>query len=97
MLAYTKENVPESPIEAIRVRKVEILLYTTDGTMEIKEPKQDNSGLPQGMFLKRHKIIKGTNDDGTRDFFDYRDMLVGCDLKVYGRTYRIYDADPYTR
>lgn len=97
VMAYTKENVPESPIEATRVRKVEILLYTTDSTMEIKEPKIDNSGLPQGLFLKRHKIVKRTNEDGTREYFDWRDMLVGCDLQLYGRTYRIYDADPYTR
>lgn len=97
VMAFTKENVPESPVEATRVRKVEILLYTTDSTMEIKEPKLDNSGLPQGLFLKRHKIVKRTNEDGTREYFDWKDMLVGCHIKLYGRTYHIYDADPYTR
>merc|ERR1719446_1891570 len=51
--AFFKEGVSESSQETYRARKVVILYYVTDHTLEIIEPKQMNSGIPQGCFLKR--------------------------------------------
>ena len=63
-----------------------------DDSMHIAEPRQDNSGLPQGVFVKRHKVTK---DDGS--FFSPADFLVGQELHVYAKTLFLVDADEYTR
>lgn len=44
---YFQESVNEDPSVNMRVRKVVFLYYLEDDTMQISEPKQDNSGLPQ--------------------------------------------------
>jgi len=56
---YFKEPVFESAVENYRVRKVEIHYYLDDDTLYITEHKIENSGIPQGVFLKRHKLPKG--------------------------------------
>ncbi len=53
--AYFKEGVDDSPEENYRVRRCQILLYLEDGSLSVVEPKEDNSGLFQGTFLKRHR------------------------------------------
>ena len=58
----------------------------------ITEPKQTNSGIPQGAFLKRHVVLKS---DGTPYVPD--DFCIGADTGIYGRQIRIYDCDDYTR
>ena len=50
--AYTKESVTESRLENYRIRKVEIYYYLTDKSVMITEPKQLDSGVPQGAFFK---------------------------------------------
>ncbi len=89
---YFKETITESNIENHRIRKVILYYYLEDDSMHIAEPKQDNSGIPQGIFVKRHKLTK---DDG--GFFTPLDFAVGGETTVYGRTYYLLDADPYTR
>ena len=59
----------------------------------ITEPRQENSGLPQGAFLKRQMVLKG---DGMSPFMP-DDFSVGVDIGIFGRQIRITDADPYTR
>jgi hypothetical protein len=44
---YFQEQVNEDPSANTRVRKVVFLYYLEDDTMQISEPRQDNSGLPQ--------------------------------------------------
>ena len=61
--AYFKEPVHESPVENYRVRKVEIHYYLDDDTIYITEAKIENSGIPQGVFLKRHKAPKGDSGE----------------------------------
>ena len=52
-----------------------------------------NSGIPQGIFLKRAKLPK---PDGSGDY-DWADIRLGMDLNVYGRVFRIIDCDDFTR
>lgn len=89
---YFKEAITESNMENYRIRKVVTYYYLEDDSMHIGEPKQDNSGIPQGIFVKRHKL---TRDDGS--FIVPSDMSVGGELSVYGRVYYLVDADPFTR
>jgi hypothetical protein len=44
---YFQEAVTESNIENHRVRRVVLLYYLADDTLQVTEPKQDNSGIPQ--------------------------------------------------
>ena len=60
----------------------------------ITEPKQINSGTPQGAFLKRQVVVK---QDGSDMPFEPLDFKVGLDIGLCGRAIRIYDADEYTR
>lgn len=50
--AYTKESVVESRLENYRIRKVHIFYYLVDKSIMIVEPKQVDSGVPQGAFFK---------------------------------------------
>jgi len=56
--AYFREAVPESSVESFRIRRCAILYYLENGTVEITELSTDNSGIPQGLFLKRQKARK---------------------------------------
>ena len=58
----------------------------------VTEPKQVNSGTPQGAFLKRQVVLK---PDGCPFMPD--DFSIGCDTGIFGRQIRIYDCDDYTR
>jgi len=93
--AYFKEGVHESAIEQSRVRKCVIFYYLEDDTMHIGEPKQDNSGIPQGTLVKRHRIPRANSSSGL--FYTIDDLNVGKEITVYGKTFRIVDCDPFTR
>lgn len=53
---YYREHVSESREETHRTRRLILYYYLEDHTLHVAEPRQDNSGLPQGMYLKRHKV-----------------------------------------
>ena len=40
-------------MERSRVRKLTLVYYVEDGTLELLEPFEDNSGLNPGVFLRR--------------------------------------------
>lgn len=92
--AYSKESVVESRLENFRIRKATIFYYLEDKSIMITEPKQTDSGVPQGAFLKRHMVLKS---DGSQQPFMPQDFAVGCDIGIYGRQFRIYDCDEYSR
>ena len=93
-LGYFKESVVESRLENYRIRQLIILYHLEDHSIMINEPKQTNSGTPQGIFLKRQMVLK---QDGSGQPLLPTDFRVGLDVGIYGRTIRIYDADQYTR
>ena len=89
---YFKETVTESSQENFRVRRCVIYYYLEDGSIHVEEPKQANSGIPQGVFLKRHRIPKS---DGS--YVGLSDLVVGQVAKFYGRSFCILSCDPFTR
>lgn len=90
--AYFKEAVTERREENHRFRRCTIYYYLEDGSMRIDEPKEDNSGIPQGVFLKRHRVPKA---DGTPVSFE--DFVIGGTLEVYGRSFNVLSCDAFTR
>jgi len=91
---YFQEPVVESPNENYRVRKCTIFYYLDDDTLHILEDKVENSGIPQGVFLKRHKVLIPGLEPKT---YTWRDLNVGINLNIYSRVFRIVDADDFTR
>jgi len=89
---YFQEPVHESNVENFRVRKCVIIYYLDDDTIHITEPKVENSGIPQGVFLKRHKVPK---PDGGN--YTHSDLNLGMNFDVYGRMFRIMDCDDFTK
>ncbi|GIL63796.1 hypothetical protein Vafri_17794 [Volvox africanus] len=90
--AYFQEDVQYSPLESWRVRKVTIKYYLENDQVEIVEARELNSGLSQGVLLRRHSAHK---DDGSP--LRWSDIRVGGQLTLYRRTYHLMSADPATR
>ena len=89
---FFKESVVESNLENYRLRKLVLYYYLEDSTIMINEPKQTNSGTPQGVFLKRQAILK---HDGS--VYQPHDFIVGETVEIFGKSIKIVDADRYTR
>jgi hypothetical protein len=92
--AYFQEPVVEDPNENYRIRKCIIYYYLDDDTLHIIEPRIENSGVPQGVFLKRHKLP--LFEDQSK-YYVWRDLNIGINLNVYSRIFRIVDCDDFTR
>ena len=91
--AYFQQKVQHSPDEEYRVRPVVIYYYLEDDSMLISEPTVENSGIPQGKLIKRHRLPK--NDRG--DPYHWKDLNQGMELCVYGTRYRITHCDAFTQ
>ncbi|KAL8173091.1 UNVERIFIED_CONTAM: EF-hand domain-containing protein 1 [Gekko kuhli] len=90
---YFQEDVPISTEEHFRVRQVDIYYYLEDDTMSVMEPIVENSGIPQGKFIKRQRLPK--NDRG--DHYHWKDLNRSINITIYGKTFRIVDCDPFTQ
>ena len=75
-----------------RPRRCVLRYYLEDGTVDVCEPKTDNSGLEQGRLLKRHRAVAANGAPLT-----HADFVVGGVLSLYGRAYHIVGCDAFTR
>jgi hypothetical protein len=82
----------DSSIESFRVRRVILSYFLEDGSIQLVEPTQENSGILQGIFMRRHKF---ESRDGTT--FDPENLKCGTEISLYSRTFRIYAMDDFTR
>lgn len=89
---YFQEVCHESNKETDRARVCHLYYYLEDGTMMISEPREENSGLPQGCVIKRHKVPNG--NDG---FYKPEDLRTAASISIYSRPFHIYDCDGFTR
>ena len=100
--AYYEEDVLQSAIEDKRLMKCEIYFYVEDGTIEIIQTKQENSGIPQGVFLRRKRVekpIKSVHDiqDSNKQYYGINDLKIGNDVEIYSRVFRIVDCNQSTK
>lgn len=92
-VAVFSEATKDSSISSSQSRKVIVKVFLEDNSIEIREPKVENSGTMHGKFLKRHQIVKPS----CNSIYTIEDMQAGAKLEIYNRTYIILDADLYTR
>ncbi|CDI75659.1 EF-hand domain-containing protein 1, related [Eimeria praecox] len=92
--SHFNEHVDESRTENYRSRPCEILYYLEDDTMEIVEPKIDNSGMNSGSLIKRHRF---PNVDEPGRLVSPSDLRVGTTFTAYGKTFAITACDAFTR
>lgn len=74
-----------------RIRIFQISMNIKDSEITITERKTSNSGLPQGVFLKKIKVPKKGG------FLSIEDILPGKTVVIYGRTFNIFSCDPLSR
>lgn len=93
--AYFQEAVHERREERYRIRKCIIYFYLEDDTIQVLEPKQENSGIPQGTLVRRHRIpLPAPNDD---QFYTVEHFNVGNEISLYSRTFKIMGCDKFTQ
>mmetsp|Transcript_28414 Transcript_28414/g.64421 ORF Transcript_28414/g.64421 Transcript_28414/m.64421 type:complete len:933 (-) Transcript_28414:35-2833(-) len=90
--AFFREAVEDSPLERSRVRRCVMQYYLEDDTFKILEPREENCGLLQGAFLKRHKVPRAGGGVLT-----WRDIQVPGELSIYQRVFRVTRCDEFTR
>ncbi|KAI8618765.1 hypothetical protein BC830DRAFT_1165937 [Chytriomyces sp. MP71] len=93
--AYFQEAVHEKREEQYRVRRVNIYFYLEDDTIHVSEPKYANSGIPQGVMIRRHRIPKSGSLNGQH--YTVSDLNVEKEVTFYARTFKIVGCDEFTR
>ncbi|KAG7202805.1 hypothetical protein KM043_009964 [Ampulex compressa] len=93
--AFFQETVQERWKTAFQVRMVIISFFLEDGTMKITEPSVDNSGLEQGVLVRRQRIPMP--DPVKYRYYDIIDLNIGKEPEIFGRVYKIVDCDKFTR
>ena len=94
--AYYDEDVHESAIiEEKRIHTCELYFYVEDGTMEIIESKQENSGIVQGRFLRRSKVAKPGGNSSS--YYEIDDLKIGSQVVIYSRTFYIASCNESTK
>ncbi|CAJ1447588.1 unnamed protein product [Effrenium voratum] len=94
-LAYSQEPVYDCPKETFRIRCCVIYFYLEDGTIMVSEPKLENSGMPQGTFVKRHRVPKPRCLGG--GVYGFEDLQVGDTVSIYSRLFKLVACDEFTR
>ncbi|KAJ3122477.1 EF-hand domain-containing protein 1 [Physocladia obscura] len=89
--AYFKQTVHEST-EQYHLRKVKIYYFPEDDSISVVEPPVENSGIPQGVLIKRQRLPKNS-----QDFYLLKDFNVGINVTFYGKTFRIVSCDKFTQ
>jgi len=94
--AYFKQSLTEAMQETFRVRYVKIFVYVEDDTLMIEEKRFRNSGMEQGVILRRMRIENPrAKKSGT--YYSSNDFNVGIDIDLCGIVYHIYDCNIFTR
>ncbi|XP_031628487.1 EF-hand domain-containing family member C2 [Contarinia nasturtii] len=94
--AYFRQNLVGSSGSAqFQIRKVKILFYMEDGTIQVVEPRTDNSGIPQGCIVKRQRIPCSSSTQN--QCLSMLDLNVQKEVEIFDRIYIITDCDGFTR
>ncbi|GJQ82716.1 hypothetical protein Trydic_g19726 [Trypoxylus dichotomus] len=93
--AFFQETLQEVRGSAFQVRNVKIYFFLEDGTIQVVEPKVENSGIPQGTLISRQRIRFPAPMD--ENFYDVLDFNIGREVELYGKVFKIVNCDQFTR
>ena len=95
---YYREAVADSAEETFRDRLVNFMIYLSDGTCEVHEPKIQNSGIAQGKMVNRAPLKTDNPESKTGgEKVGPAHLLPGTTLGIYGKAIRICAVDEWTR
>ncbi|XP_011304473.1 EF-hand domain-containing family member C2 [Fopius arisanus] len=92
---FFQETVEERWKSSHQIRLVTISFFLEDGTMKIVEPAISNSGLEQGVLVRRQRIP--IPDRVPYRFYDILDLNIGKEPEIFGRVYKIVNCDKFTK
>lgn len=93
--AYYQEVVHEKANEEYRIRKCVVYFYLEDDSIQVIEQKMENSGIPQGTLIRRHRIpLPPPNDD---KFYTVDHFNIGNEVTFYSKTFKITGCDQFTK
>jgi len=98
-LGYSIEQVLESPDETQRVRKLSLVFHCADETLLLREAAQINSGMTQGVVLKRQRVPTQFTDPLCSTHITAKDIPLDgvTPIDIFGRKLTIVDAAEATR
>ena len=94
---YFDEHVTESAYENWRIRPCLILYYLDDDTVHVIEKKYENSGIPQGDFIKRRRTKLFDKDPDLKRELFWKDLNLGQNIMIYGKNFRLCKCDKFTQ
>mmetsp|Transcript_8349 Transcript_8349/g.12451 ORF Transcript_8349/g.12451 Transcript_8349/m.12451 type:complete len:635 (-) Transcript_8349:293-2197(-) len=97
-IAFFTENFEKTIGE--QSRKVHIKFHLEDNTIEVVEPRVENSGSINGQFLKRHQVPKPKFlvSEGDLPYYTIEDFYsAGVEIEMYNRVFVIVDCDDATK
>ena len=94
---YFDEHVTESAYENWRVRPCTILYYLEDDTVHVIENKYENSGIPQGNFIKRRRTKLFEKDPELKRELCWKDLNLGQNISIFGKSFRLCKCDQFTQ
>ncbi|XP_075960506.1 EF-hand domain-containing family member C2 [Anarhichas minor] len=93
--AFFQEAVPEAQHETYRIRKCKIYFHLEDDTVQVVEPEYKNSGIPQGILIRRQRVpLPPPNDD---QFYHIYHFNINQQMVLYSRTFTMTNCDSFTR
>lgn len=92
---FYQQTLQEMSGSAFQIHKVKILFYLEDGTIQVYEPKVENSGIMQGTLIARQRIRFPPPMD--ENFYDIIDFNVGRSVEFFGKVFKITSCDKFTR
>ena len=63
--------------------------------IQVNESQVENSGIPQGTLLRRHRIPLPPPHDN--QFYTVEQFNVGKTLSFYSKSFRLIDSDSFTK
>jgi hypothetical protein len=90
--SFSNFDILKFDAEFDRGRKASILYYTEDDSIKIVELPEENSGINQGVFLRRSIVPRSDGSSMTLD-----DLSIGEEVTIFGRQFYITDCNDNTR
>jgi len=95
---YYMEGVEDSNLETQRIRRVTLHYYMEDGTMDVHEARQSNSGIPQGIMIHRHQVMKPRKTPyDPEELYTEADFGIGEKIEIYSKVFKLVDCNAKTK